>query len=346
MGRLAQTLGRTQFRRTDRISTILLTGATPLDTKTLIILALFTTTTVPIESVAVNIVPLAESDAFRVFIDIDSFEILNPQEKTFRTVQNVKGTALPMASQVTLWKVNCSTSRLQAQRITAYTDLFGKGQIISDNVGEIPGFKGSPSMKMEEFSAQTHADGRFRPYVDKVCTSKQISLQPMPEDLKCDKTFFVTNILRDQANSNTPRPAFDKTGNSVIGAAVVAIVAKSAQGKSLPRWIQPASAWVQNEPGAGSDCVKWSGSEWYLRDVFWPHNGPDGNGFLAVNLTERIAYFILGRDISLTQHVITHAIGPDPAIIKALSEGFLAPFDSSISPRSCYFSPNRLVCKK
>ncbi len=316
-----------------------------MNTKTLIALALFTTTIVPVESVAANIVSLTESEAFRVFIDLDSIERLNPQEKTFRTVENVKGTASPMASKITLWKVNCSTNRLQAQRITAYADLFGRGRILSDNAGEIPGFNGLPPMKMEEFSAQTHSDGRFRPYVDRVCASAQLSLQSPPEDLKCDKTVFATGLLRNQANSSTPRLAVDKTGNTVVTTAVVGIVAKSAQNKALPRWIQPASAWVQNEPRPGADCVKWNGSEWYLRDVFWPHNAPDGNGFIAVNLTERIVYFILGKDISLTQHIITHAIGPDPAIVKALSEGFMAPFDSASSPRSCYFVPSRSVCK-
>lgn len=294
-------------------------------------------------AVAVNIVQLTESVAFRTFIDLDSIETLNPKEKTFRTIDNVKSAASPMASSVTLWKMDCSNARMQVLRLTSFTDLFGRGQVLRDNIGQIPGFNGGPALKMEELSAS----GEFRPHYDRVCATEPVqSMSPLQvEDIKCNKTAFLAAVLRDPANPARQLPQIDRSGRSPTGSAMAAIVSKSARGKSLPKWIGSGSSWVADESMISADCVKWNDAEWYLRDVFWQHNAPDGNGFIAVNLTQGVAYFILARDTSLTERTITHTLGLDPKVVTALREGFMAPFDAAKSPRSCYFVPKRAVCK-
>jgi hypothetical protein len=231
---------------------------------------------------------------------------------------------------------------MQALRMTTFTDLFGRGQVIRDNIGEIPGFNGAPALKMEELSAS----GQFRPHLDRVCiqgSTPSTNSQPV-EDIKCSKTAFFAAALRDPNNPGKQLPAIDKALRTPAGAALATIVGKSGQRKSLPKWLNP-SEWVASESMINADCVKWNDSEWYLQDVFWAHNAPEGNGFMAINLTQNVAYFILARDTSLTERTFTHTLGPDPKVVSVLKAGSEAPFDVSKSPRSCYFVPARPVCR-
>ena len=103
---------------------------------------------------AVNLVTAIDNDELTTFIDVDSIKSINKSNMIFKTIENFrrKVVANQAGSIVEIWKINCKTRRLQVLEVISYSEIYGGGVKLNDNVGGLPGFGGMPGLTFEEFS--------------------------------------------------------------------------------------------------------------------------------------------------------------------------------------------------
>lgn len=132
--------------------------------------------------------------------------------------------------------------------------------------------------------------------------------------VSCEATKFFKAMGKADSVFFAPRGA--ASADSPAAVAVVQIFEASPVGKMrLPRWLYPLKSWLQPSVGpsySSMGCVLWRGDEWFVREVAVPHSPPDGHGFIAVNLTNRIAHARIVKDELRANQVVQQVLLQSP----------------------------------